>query len=104
MVLGRGLIDSDGVRHKMAGLLPHSTSMVEKKRHLGYRQLQHNSPLPFGPSLRGHEFHYSSQIEGKGVAPLFSAQDALGTVLPEMGMVVGSVMGSYAHIVDGVGL
>jgi cobyrinic acid a,c-diamide synthase len=45
----------------------------------------------------GHEFHYSS---GGTAKPLFTATDALGTVLPPMGAVSGRVMGSYAHVID----
>ncbi len=37
MVLGEGLIDADGGRHAMAGLLPLETSFAERRLHLGYR-------------------------------------------------------------------
>ncbi|MEO0731100.1 MAG: cobyrinate a,c-diamide synthase, partial [Pseudomonadota bacterium] len=40
MVLGEALIDADGTRHQMTGLLPLETSFAERKRHLGYRQLK----------------------------------------------------------------
>lgn len=102
MVLGRALVDGEGVRHEMAGLLPHVTSMKDKVRHLGYRVLTHKSRLPFAPELRGHEFHYSTQIEGAGEA-LFDASDALGEVLPAMGLARNNVMGSYAHVIDEAG-
>ncbi len=39
MVLGEGLIDAQGKRHAMAGLLPLTTSFASRKLHLGYRQL-----------------------------------------------------------------
>ena len=35
MVLGRGLIDADGTRHAMAGLLALETSFAKPKLHLG---------------------------------------------------------------------
>ena len=38
MTLGEALIDADGVRHAMAGLLPVVTSFAARKLHLGYRQ------------------------------------------------------------------
>ena len=37
MVLGDGLVDADGVRHAMTGLLSHATSFRERRLHLGYR-------------------------------------------------------------------
>ncbi len=99
MVLGTTLIDSAGDSHPMAGLLPHETRIDRPKRVLGYRRLAHRSPLPFPPALAGHEFHYSSARRTRGT-PLFAAMDALGATLPPMGLVVGRVMGSYAHVID----
>ena len=49
MVLGESLIDSNGISHAMAGLLPVATSFAERKLHLGYRQLE---PLTGGPVER----------------------------------------------------
>ena len=39
MVLGEGLVDADGERHEMLGLLPVVTSYQRRERHLGYRRL-----------------------------------------------------------------
>ena len=102
MVLGTTLVDKDGVGHSMAGLLPHETRIDRPKRVLGYRKLTHASPLPFPEMLNGHEFHYSAARRVHGT-PLFSATDALGEALPDMGLVAGRVMGSYAHVIDPVG-
>lgn len=99
MVLGRTLTDATGVTHEMTGLLPHATRIDRPRRTLGYRRLQHKSPLPFAPALRGHEFHYSSEIPASGT-PLFTATDALGVPVPAMGLQVGRVLGSYAHVID----
>ncbi len=46
MALGEGLVDADGIRHGMLGLLPVETSFAQRKRHLGYRRL---APLPGAP-------------------------------------------------------
>jgi cobyrinic acid a,c-diamide synthase len=100
MVLGESLVDAAGVTHRMAGLLPVSTRIDAPRRTLGYRRLTHWSPLPFPRALTGHEFHYSSSGVSGGLAPLFSATDATGAVLPPMGAVLGRVMGSYAHVID----
>ncbi|MEL7000339.1 MAG: cobyrinate a,c-diamide synthase, partial [Pseudomonadota bacterium] len=97
MVLGDGLVDSDGVRHAMAGLLRLETSFADRSRHLGYRLLE---PLagPWTHPLAAHEFHYSTVLRAEG-EPLFRAKDSAGVALPEMGLVRGTVMGSYAHII-----
>jgi cobyrinic acid a,c-diamide synthase len=99
MVLGATLTDKSGTTHPMSGLLPHETRIDRPKRVLGYRRLNHQSPLPFPAALNGHEFHYSSARQVRGV-PLFQATDALGEALPSMGLVKGRVMGSYAHVID----
>jgi cobyrinic acid a,c-diamide synthase len=99
MVLGTTLTDKSGVIHPMSGLLPHETRIDRPKRVLGYRRLTHQSPLPFPAKLTGHEFHYSSARKTHGT-PLFAAIDALGEQLPPMGLVHGSIMGSYAHVID----
>ncbi|MDP8996127.1 MAG: cobyrinate a,c-diamide synthase [Pseudomonadota bacterium] len=99
MVLGDGLIDADGQRHAMAGLLPLTTSFAKRKLHLGYRQLK---PLtgPWKHNLRGHEFHYSTIESHGGGEPLFHSSDAAGHDLGKIGQRVGNVMGSYAHIIS----
>jgi cobyrinic acid a,c-diamide synthase len=99
MVLGETLIDSNGMSHTMAGLLPLTTSFEKRRLHIGYRQL---APLTGGPwtgTLMAHEFHYSTVVsEGPGEA-LFSARDAAGHPLQNMGLRRGRVMGSYAHVI-----
>ncbi len=100
MVLGESLIDAQGTRHVMLGLLPLETSFKERKLHLGYRRLTPLGDLPFGGSVMAHEFHYASiKMEGSAER-LFSACDALGEVLPDMGLRQGRVMGSFAHVID----
>jgi cobyrinic acid a,c-diamide synthase len=99
MVLGDAIVDAAGTSHAMAGLLPHVTRIDRPRRVLGYRRLVHASPLPFPARLVGHEFHYSSAKQQRG-DPLFAATDARGEAQPAMGLVLGRVMGSYAHVID----
>ena len=99
MALGDGLIDANGQRHAMAGLLPLTTSFAKRKLHLGYRQLQPFTG-PWMQPLRGHEFHYSTIEAQGGGEQLFSAKDAAGNDLGSLGQRVGNVMGSYAHIIS----
>ena len=98
MVLGDGLIDAEGKRHAMAGLLPLETSFATRRLHLGYRRL---TPLrgPFDTPLAAHEFHYATTLRTEGPA-LFKAHDATGADLPDMGLSLGRVSGSFAHIID----
>ena len=98
MVLGDGLVDAEGARHTMAGLLRLETSFEKRKLHLGYRDV---TPLGgiFTTPLKAHEFHYASTLTSQG-DPLFSARDAEGTSLPPMGLRLGRVSGSFAHVID----
>ena len=65
MVLGEGLVDADGMRHAMAGLLGHATSFAQRRLHLGYRAARLLAACPIGAAgarVRGHEFHHASLI------------------------------------------
>lgn len=102
MVLGQGLIDADGKRHRMAGLLPVATSFAKPALHLGYREMRLAAATPLGPagvSYRGHEFHYASLAESEG-PPLFRTSDGEGAALGAAGALQGSVMGSFMHLID----
>jgi cobyrinic acid a,c-diamide synthase len=98
MTLGKTLTDAQGDTFTMLGLLDLHTSFAKRKLHLGYRHLD---PIngPFTAPLAAHEFHYSTTLSQTG-APLFSARDAAGIEFGTMGLVSGSVSGSFAHIID----
>ena len=98
MTLGEGLIDATGTRHAMAGLLPLETSFATRKLHLGYRRLTALDG-PCQGEWAGHEFHYASTLRAEGVA-LFAARDAEGTTLHDMGLRIGRVSGSFAHLIE----
>lgn len=97
MVLGEGLIDAEGTRHQMAGLLALETSFASRKLSLGYRDLQ-AAVGPFAGHWKGHEFHYATTTRAEGT-PLFLARNARGDSLAPMGLVSGRVMGSFAHLI-----
>jgi cobyrinic acid a,c-diamide synthase len=103
MTLGEGLIDADGRRHALAGLLPLVTSFAERKLHLGYRQgtLLADGPLgAAGRTFRGHEFHYARVVSEGGAQSLFAVQDAACRDLGSQGRRQGSVFGSFLHLID----
>ncbi|MCW9002834.1 MAG: cobyrinic acid a,c-diamide synthase, partial [Rhodospirillales bacterium] len=103
MVLGEGLVDADGARHAMAGLLPLETSFAQRKLHLGYRTatMKANTPLgKAGTVLKGHEFHYASILREYTANALFTAVDARGAVLGAAGCINGPVAGSFIHLID----
>ncbi len=103
MVLGRGLIDGDGVRHPMAGLAPLETSFAERHLHLGYRRLTLAADGPLGAAgatFRGHEFHYATTLGDAPPAALFDCADSRSRALPPAGFMDGRVFGSFIHLVD----
>ncbi|MDZ7823384.1 MAG: cobyrinate a,c-diamide synthase [Ahrensia sp.] len=100
MVLGDQLIDADGKSHGMLGLLPVTTSFEKRQRHLGYRRLLPLAGSPWQLPMTAHEFHYSTEISRGQGEPLFAVADATGKDLGQAGLRVGSVAGSYCHIID----
>ena len=99
MVLGHGIEDVGGARHKMLGLLDPETSFAVPERHLGYRKLQALGDGPWPGVLHGHEFHYAKTLSAKG-APLFRTWDAKGESLSHTGLRHARIMGSFAHVID----
>lgn len=100
MVLGESIEDAAGEKHEMLGLLPVETSFAERKLHLGYRRIEPLAASPFQTSLTAHEFHYASIVREGNAGRLFRVRDALGEDLGEAGLRVGSVCGSYMHVID----
>ena len=103
MALGDGLVDGDGTRHAMAGLLRLETSFARPKLHLGYRRLALPAAAALGRAgarFRGHEFHYAEIVSVGDHAPLFEGRDSAGQALGPLGLRQGRVMGSFIHLVD----
>ena len=101
MALGEALIDKEGNRHRMAGLLGLVTSYEKRKFHLGYRLATLHEAMPgfaAGTQLRGHEFHYSTILEEPD-APLARVVDAEGAEVPETGSRRGNVTGTFFHLI-----
>jgi cobyrinic acid a,c-diamide synthase len=101
MVLGRGLVDADGARHAMTGLLGLETSFAKRRMHLGYRRADLAVPIPghiAGTRLRGHEYHYAA-ILSQPDAPLATVRDATGAAVAETGSFRGRVTGTFFHVI-----
>lgn len=101
MVLGEALIDRDGTRHAMAGLLGLVSSHAQRKMHLGYRLATLAAPIPgheAGTRLRGHEFHYSTVVCQPDPV-LATILDAEGNAVAEGGSHRGRVSGTFLHII-----
>jgi cobyrinic acid a,c-diamide synthase len=104
MVLGEAIVDADGTRHAMPGLLGHVTSFAARRLHLGYRRatLRQDGPLGrAGATLRGHEFHYASLLEPGRDEALCDLFDAEGAALGPAGARRGHVTGAFFHVIAG---
>lgn len=95
MYLGASIEAEDGTLYPMVGALTNRTSMKQRKLHLGYRLIQVGDA-----TLKGHEFHYSSLLEG--------ATHCVGSVTNVRGEAVatklfkqGGVLASYNHFYFG---
>ena len=105
MALGTALIDKDGARHEMAGLLGLVTSYEKRKLNLGYRRAVLERAMPGfdkGAALRGHEFHYSSILDQPD-APLAAVSDADGNPVTQTGSHMGHVTGTFFHLIAAEG-
>ena len=103
MVMGRGMVDADGRRHRMAGLLPVVTTFADRQLTLGYRQATLATDTGLGPAgtvFRGHEFHFAKVLEEEAGQRLFAATPVGGDGAVACGHVVGSVAGSFLHLID----
>ncbi len=101
IALGQGLVDANGARHQMAGLLKLETSFAQRKLHLGYRHatlLRDGVLGRKGARVRGHEFHYVRTLSSND-APLADMIDANGVDVGESGLVRGRVSGTFFHCV-----
>ncbi len=106
MYLSQSLTDFEGKVYAMAGLLPAQVQMNKKLQMVGYveAQLQQDCCLgAAGLKIRGHEFHFSSEITGEaditGERAFSFTRMRNGAVYPG-GFVAnrGNIVGSYLHL------
>ncbi|MCL0065204.1 cobyrinic acid a,c-diamide synthase, partial [Dehalococcoidia bacterium] len=100
MYISEGIIDFEGNKHVMAGLVPGWAVMQKKRARMGYtvaEALQDNILTRRGESLRGHLFHWSK-------LPAPTREAAYRILEPQEqleGFVLGpksNILGSYLHL------
>ena len=102
MYLTDAIVDAQGRRHPMVGLLGGEARMGEKLS-LGYRQATAAADgwlLDAGQTLRGHEFHYSAWVDRPADLPpayLVTTADGRAPVRPE-GASFDNLWASYIHV------
>ena len=97
MYLGNMLIDREGQCHRMVGLTPLVSRMMNTRLTLGYRTVtarRETFLLEVGEKLPVHEFHWSM---GDGVAMEQAAYAIEGTDRVE-GFADGNLLTSYMHV------
>jgi len=79
----------------MVGSLRVTTSMKQRKLHLGYRNIKVE-----GEQLTGHEFHYSSLIKSD-VSSVGEITNSRGETVPTQLVKERGVLASYLHFYFG---
>lgn len=106
MYLGQCLKDFDDKNYHMTGILPQQVQMNKKLQMVGYVEaelLQDCCLGQAGMKLRGHEFHFSSEIPGAGDVVgqrAFKFTRMRNNAVYSGGFInkQGNVVGSYLHI------
>jgi cobyrinic acid a,c-diamide synthase len=100
MYLSEGIVDFDGDRHPMVGLIEGWSAMQRKRVRMGYavaETLQETILAPQGYKVRGHEFHWSEMAEPEEG----TAYRVEGPPERREGFVRGprgNILGSYLHL------
>ncbi|QDP98703.1 cobyrinate a,c-diamide synthase [Microlunatus elymi] len=100
MYLARSLTGFDGVRHRLAGVLPIDVIMDRDYLSIRYAELRTRSDSPLGPSssrLWAQEFHQSRIIADDLEPNLFDGVTSSGEKFAA-GYQVGKVVASYLHL------
>jgi cobyrinic acid a,c-diamide synthase len=105
MYLSQWIAGPDGVRRPMCGVLPCGTRMLDRRRALGYVEVELAADTLWGAAgdvARGHEFHYS-ELEGDPTAAagwrsVYRVRRGRGGTEEREGFTDGTVLASYAHL------
>ncbi len=100
MYLSKGIHDFDNGFVPMVGVFPFETRMMKKPR-LGYREITLIQDCILGnkgETVRGHEFHYSEIVEGRGPGNIYTVTDASGHNQFTEGLQYKNTLASYVHV------
>jgi cobyrinic acid a,c-diamide synthase len=104
MYLARSLV-VEGRSYRMVGAIPGDVVMHARPVGRGYVELERTADFPWpqagtlGERVRGHEFHYSSLENLPDDARYaYTVRRGYGIDGKHDGIVVGNVLGSYAHL------
>lgn len=99
MALGEAVVDGDGRRWPMVGIIPLETRMEKRLQGFGYRTItidQTGALWSEGTQFRGHEFHHS-RVLGDAPAPaLYHLEGTRGQASD--GFFTSTLMAGYAHL------
>jgi cobyrinic acid a,c-diamide synthase len=98
MYLGKTITDSDGNDFGMVQIFDYSTSIKQRKLHLGYRVVTTDEGI-----FKGHEFHHSSLTATDSCESKIPAKNARGEDLTMPIFRKGNVWSSYMHLYLGEG-
>jgi cobyrinic acid a,c-diamide synthase len=102
MYLGNGIRDTYGHTYEMTGIFNFSTEMNTKLKRLGYCEIVTAKDTILGEEgtpIKGHEFHYSSIIDGSGEHPDNAFEVTYRNGQKSLcGYAKGNILGSYMHI------
>ncbi len=101
MYLTRMIVDFSGSRFPMVGLIPAEAILSEKRRALGYVEVETQADSLLGPAgirFRGHEYRYSSlsEIDGDRMN-LYRIKKRRGGTVTWEGYQVDNVVATYVH-------
>ncbi len=101
MYLTEGIVDLEGNRHVMTGILPGETIMTKRLKQFGYNEVETESALTDVPlCFRTHEFHRSEYV-GHGLQPnykLYKNRGLHNEKQWQCGYRAKMAFGAYAHV------
>ncbi len=98
--LGRELKSLEGETFEMAGVFPWRSTMMKRRKSLGYREVIVDGHCPFlekGQKIRGHEFHYSEISHDGETQKVYKVTDSGGENM-EDGYIYKNTLASYVHL------
>jgi cobyrinic acid a,c-diamide synthase len=106
MYLSRYIYINNDEKYEMPGIIPVNVRMLEKRKALGYREVELQNDCILGEKglrARGHEFHYSEIMEQEGANNLYLLYSDLisdnANLNPRKeGFMSDNIAASYVHI------